>query len=98
MRIVRSSQTYEDIVEIAAWLGADDLTVALRFYDSYEASLETIRKTPKIGSPKRSGDGEPFRIWFVDGFQKVLIIYHDGVDEIKILRVIHSARDYSRFI
>lgn len=85
-------------MEIAAWFGADDPAVALRFFDSYEASLETIRKTPKIGSPKRSRNGEPFRIWFVDGFENVLIIYHDGTDEIKILRVIHSARDYLRFM
>lgn len=98
MRIVRSSQTYKDIVGIAAWLGADDSAVALRFYDHYEASLETIRNTPKIGSPRQSRNGDPFRLWFVDGFEKVLIIYEEDVEEIRILRVIHSALDYSRFI
>jgi len=98
MKIFRSSQTYEDIVEIAAWFGADDPEIALRFYDAYEASLETIRKTPKIGSPRSSRTGEPFRIWFVDGFDNVLIIYEAEDTEVKILRVLHSARDYSRFI
>ena len=96
MRIVRSSQTYEDIVEIGVWLGAEDSDVALRFFDSYEATLEVIKTTPKIGSLRSTGNGEPFRIWFVKGFEKVLIIYQDHADEIKILRVIHSAQDYLR--
>ncbi|HMS08568.1 MAG TPA: type II toxin-antitoxin system RelE/ParE family toxin [Pyrinomonadaceae bacterium] len=98
MRIVRSSQTYEDIVEIAAWLGAEDEAVALRFFDQYESTLEAISKTPKIGAPRRSLSGINFRLWFVDGFEMVLILYEDQPEEIRILRVIHSARDYNRFI
>lgn len=92
MRIVRSSKTFDDIVEIATWLGADDPDVALRFYERYESSLEVICKTPLIGSQRRSTNGETFRIWFVSDFTNILIIYSVEVEEIRILRVIHSAK------
>ena len=36
MKIFRSSQTYEDIVEIAARIGAEDEAIASRFFDRYE--------------------------------------------------------------
>ena len=97
MRIVRSSETYNDFIAIAEYLGKEDPSVALRFWDAYEASLQILGKSPKIGSPRRSRSGEAFRIWFVKGFENILIIYRDSKNEILILRVIHSARDYTRF-
>jgi toxin ParE1/3/4 len=97
MRIIRSSQTYEDLVEIATWLAEDDEAVALRFFDAYEARLTALKKTPKIGAPRRTAYGVDFRIWFVEGFEKVLVIYEEYPNEVRILRVIHSAKDYTRF-
>lgn len=98
MKIFRSSRTYEDIVEIASWLGAEDEAIASRFFDHYESTLAAIAKTPKIGAPRRSLSGVNYRLWFVNGFEKVLILYEDHPGEIRILRVIHSARDYERFV
>jgi plasmid stabilization system protein ParE len=98
MKIVRSSQTYEDLIEIASWLGENDETVALRFFDAYESTLKLISKTPKIGAPRDSLSGNKFRLWFVEGFESVLIIYEDHPAEIRILRLIHSARDYTKFV
>ena len=98
MKIIRSSQTYEDLVEIAAYYGADDATVADRFFDSYELSLQTLKRNPKIGFTRHTKTGEAIRIWMVKNFENVLILYREAPNEIVIMRVIHSARDYNRFI
>lgn len=98
MKLTRRSQTYDDIVEIATYIGTDAPSVADRFYDAVENTLKTLCTVPKIGSQRLSKDGKEFRIWFVTDFPNILILYKEYPDEIEILRVIHSARDYSRFI
>lgn len=98
MNIVRFPQTYEDITEIAAFLGQDDPAVADRFYNSYEQTLKTLARMPKIGSARESKNLGEIRMWFVRDFENVLILYKESSDEIAILRLIHSSRDYTRFI
>lgn len=98
MRINRHSQTYEDIVEIAAYLGREDPAIADRFYDSYEDTLKSLRRTPKLGSTRTSENYGKVRMWYVRDFERILILYKERPDEVVILRVIHSARDYTKFI
>lgn len=98
MRIVRSSIASEDLIEIASFYGAEDAAVALRFYDAYEMSIQTIANNPRIGVAKHTKVGESFRLSLVKGFDKVLILYKEYPNEIVILRILHSARDYTRFI
>lgn len=38
------------------------------------------------------------RMWFVPGFEKCLIFYVERSEEVLILRIIHSSRDYSKVI
>lgn len=97
MRIVKLPQAQIDLVETAEYLAEDDVEVADRFFDAFESALEFIRKTPKIGTIKRYRDQTDIRMWFIRGFEKILIFYTESADEIVILRVIHSARDYTRF-
>ncbi len=98
MNVTRHSQTYDDIVEIASYLGAENPSVADRFYESVEKTLNALGKTPRLGTPRVSENGEIYRIWFVVGFGNILILYKEVPDGLVILRVIHSAQDYNRFI
>src|SRR5436190_21745905 len=96
MRIVRLPQAVIDLIETAEYIAKDDPEIADRYFDAFEESIETIRNTPKIGSIRKFQDRFEIRMWFVRGFEKSLIFYTETQDEIVILRVIHSARDYHR--
>lgn len=97
MRIVKLPQALVDLIETAEYLAEDDLEVADRFFDAFETTLEDLRNTPKIGRVRNYRNEVDIRMWFVRGFEKSLIFYTENSEEIVILRVIHSARDYSRF-
>ncbi len=97
MRIVKLPQALVDLIETAEYLAEDDLEVADRFFDAFETTLEDLRNTPKIGRVRNYRNEVDIRMWFVRGFEKSLVFYTENSEEIVILRVIHSARDYSRF-
>ncbi len=97
MKIVKLPQALIDLVETADYLAEDDPEVADRFFDAVEATLENIRGQPKIGSTRQFRGQTDIRMWFVRGFEKSLIFYTEDADEIVILRIIHSARDYTKF-
>lgn len=97
MKIVKLPQALTDIVETAEYLAQDDIEIADRFFDAFESTLGEICNTPKIGSLRKYRNDVDVRMWFVQGFEKSLIFYTETSDEIEVLRVIHSARDYTRF-
>jgi toxin ParE1/3/4 len=98
MRVAKLPQALADLVETAEYIAEDDIDAADRFFDAFEAALETIRQTPKIGSVRRVEGDPEVRMWPIRGFEKSLIFYTESPDEIVVLRVIHSSRDYTRFI
>lgn len=97
MRIVKLPQALADLVETAEFLAEGDVEVADRFFDAFESTLESLKRTPKIGAVKRYRDQTDIRMWFVQGFENSLIFYTESANEIVIIRVIHAARDYTRF-
>ena len=97
MKLVQLPQALVDLVETADYLAQDDVEVADRFFDAFEKTLQDICNTPKIGRIRKFRDATDVRMWFVHGFEKSLIFYTENADEIVILRVIHAARDYTRF-
>ena len=98
MKVVRLPQALVDLVEIAEYIAQDDIEVADRFFDAFEETIERLRHSPKIGSPRKHQNNVDVRMSFIRGFENCLIFYTENADEIVILRIIHSARDYTRFI
>jgi plasmid stabilization system protein ParE len=98
MKVVRFPKALDDLVEAATYLGRDDPSVADRFFDRFEDSLDTLKSAPTIGSIRVSEVYGEIRIWFVNDFEKILILYKELPGEIQILRIIHSARDFTRFV
>lgn len=96
MKVIKRSLAVKDIIETADYIARDDLEVAYRFLDAVEATIEKLKVTPKIGTLQTSKGQGNLRMWFVDGFPKSLIFYIATKDEIEIVKVIHSARDYYR--
>ena len=98
MKIVKLPQAFIDLVETADYLAEEDISVSDRFFDAFELTLEDLRRSPKIGIVRKFKNHIDIRMWFVRDFKKSLIFYTENTEEIVILRIIHSARDYKRFL
>lgn len=96
MKIVKTPQALTDLIEIADFIARDDLDVAERFFDSFDETIEILAQTPEIGSRKEMTGYNNLRMWFVKGFEKCLIFYTESADELVIVRIVHSSRDYNR--
>lgn len=98
MKIVRLPQALVDLVETAEYIAEDNIDATDRFFDAFEPALKTIGRRPKIGTVRLFENRQEIRMWPIKSFEKCLIFYIVSADEIVILRVLHSARDYTRFL
>ena len=90
------AEARQDIADIFDYLDQRSETVADRFYDAVEQTVQRLLKSPKLGelcrfrNPKTKG----MRVWQVSGFPNHLIFYRPQEDRLEVLRVLHGARDY----
>jgi plasmid stabilization system protein ParE len=96
MKIIKLPQAFIDLIETADYIARDDPAIANRFFNDFDSTLEILAKMPKIGTARQLSDGRIIRMWFVQGFERCLIFYTENSEEIVVLRIIHSSRDYTR--
>lgn len=96
MLVTKSRLAREDILESAKFIADDNPEAGIRFLDAVDETLQLIKTTPLIGRVKLIGKEKNIRMWFVKGFSKHIIFYTYSRQEIRIIRVIHSARDYKK--
>lgn len=72
-----------------------NLNIALRFLDRAEVTFEFLLETPRTGhrADLQVLALRDVRSWAVRDFPNFLIYYHEDVDGIVILDVLHGARD-----
>ena len=69
--------------------------MALRFIDAVEKAFRRLSEMPEIGvlhefdDPRLAGT----RMWPVPKFPRYMIFYHARGEEIRVLRMLHGARD-----
>ena len=95
MPIEKKSQAKADLLEIAAYIAADNPEAAESFLDAAEATFEFIASLPSVGRTFRfqSPAAEGMRVWRVEGFERYLIVYRTVEDRIDSVRVLHGSRD-----
>jgi len=93
-RIVITSLAKSDIEEATIFLAGDNWETALRFVDSFELSIDLLSNSPGIGREIDFPDYGSVRMWFVTGFRRYLIFYLVERTEVRIVRLVHSSRDY----
>ena len=73
--------------------GAPD--VAQRFLVAVESAVDTICRTPGVGSPKQLANPllSALRAWPIPGFRSVRVYYTHAGNELRIVRVLHGKRD-----
>ena len=82
-----------DLVDIVRWIRADNPAAAVRFVDAFKSSVELLSRMPEIGRARPDLGAPGTRSWRVKGFRKYLIFYEAFPDRVRLLRVLHAARD-----
>src|SRR5438128_12675452 len=89
-------QAWQDALEITAYIGADNPEAAARFVPALEATCAQLLALPGMGSARtfQRKDLKGTRILPVTGFELYLIFYAVSGKSIKVIRVLHAARDF----
>lgn len=84
-----------DVVELAAYIGKENLKVADRFLDSCEATFQLLLESPQMGAiyPTKNPRLVDLRVFRVKGFPNHLAFYFERANGVEIVRVVHGARD-----
>ena len=94
-RVVRTGLAEVDLLEHLDYIAVNNPDAALRFVDTVEQAFARLSEMPEIGdlrafaNPRLAG----VRVWPVPKFSRYLIFYQVTQDSIRILRVLHGARD-----
>lgn len=82
-----------DLLEIEAFIGADDPAAAERWLRRALAKVELIGEMPGAGTLLRRGRPRRFLV-----FGRYLIVYDPEPGGALILRILHGARDWRRLV
>jgi toxin ParE1/3/4 len=91
-----SPQAWQDALEIVDYIGTDNPEAASRFVPALEETCEKLVALPGMGSVRNFGRKglKDVRIFPVTGFESYLIFYTASGKSMKVIRVLHVARDF----
>jgi toxin ParE1/3/4 len=82
-----------DMLDIVRRIRPHNPGVAVRFVEAFKSSVELLSRMPEIGRARPDLGAPETRSWRVKGFRKYLIFYEAFPDRVRLLRVLHGARD-----
>src|SRR4051812_15756570 len=92
-RLVVSEDARRDLLEVWVYVATDNQDAADRLIDTITDKFDLLEEIPEAGK-KRDELATGMRSYPV---QRYVIFYHLTENEIKVMRVLHSARDLSSF-
>ena len=94
-RVDKTKQAIFDLIEASAYIARDNIDAAFRFLSAAEEAFRMLAENPKIGPIRalQSARGKGLRSWPIHGFTNYHIYYRSIEDGIKVVRVVHGARD-----
>lgn len=98
MTVAYADGVFEELVSLSYYIAETDEPAAQRFLDACDRTFRFLAANRFVGSQRRfeSVKLAEARMWRVKGFEKHLVFYQPLENGVKILHVIHSARDYNR--
>ena len=89
-------QAWQDAIEITEYIGTDNPEAASRFVPALEDTCTQIVALPSMGSARtfQRKDLKNVRILPVTGFEHYLIFYTAIRKNVKVVRILHTARDF----
>jgi len=85
-----SPKAAQDMLDIQAYIASDSPAAARRTIDKIRAKIRDIAKTPWLGHLRDDLTDKPLYLLGVDNY---IILYVRHLKPIRIMRVIHAARD-----
>ncbi len=96
LKLTVKSAAWADIRRAGQWLAKRNPGAAHRFFSAVRSEIDFLRLNPEIGTPRMSLPS--VRYWRVKTFSNYLIFYSATDEEIKIIAVLHGARDLSAIV
>ena len=97
MKIVHGAEVFEELVNLSSYIAFENEAAAQEFLDACNETFQFLAGNNKIGAVRNFNNPllKDVRVWRVKGFEKYLIFYQPIDDGIKILHVVHSARNWN---
>jgi toxin ParE1/3/4 len=95
-RVLYSPQSLTDLDEILHYLDENaSPSVALRFYEAVEKSVNSIVQIPTVGALRDFNRSEllNMRMFVIREFSNHLIFYQETIDAIEIVRILDGRRN-----
>jgi toxin ParE1/3/4 len=91
-----SPEAWDDMRAIVAYIATDNPDAAERFVPALEQTHAQLEALPGMGSVRHFGrkDLQGVRIIPVTGFEHYLLFYTALRKRVKVLRILHAARDF----
>jgi len=91
-----SPQAWDDMRAIVAYIASDNPDAAARFVPALEATYAQLVALPRMGRVRNFArkDVQGVRVLPVTGFEHYLIFYVAAGTSIKVIRILHAARDF----
>jgi|AGSF01.1.fsa_nt_gi Plasmid stabilization system protein len=99
-KILITPKASQDIDNHFAYIHQNNVDAALRFFDAVRETLAKLAKISAAGRlyPVNNQHLEGLRRWQVKGFENYLIFYLTSEGNIKIVRILHAARDIEEIL
>jgi toxin ParE1/3/4 len=93
-----STQAWDDVRAIVAYIATDNPDVAARFVPALEETFAQLEALPGMGSVRNfvQADLQGVRMLPVTGFEHYLLFYIPAGTSVKVIRILHAARDFPK--
>ena len=93
-RVLRTRLAEQDVIEVATYIGMDNMDAARRFVEAVETDCDKLADFPGMGALRgyRRKGLRQVPSWPLGGFGNYLIFYRPVRNGIEVLRVLHGAR------
>jgi toxin ParE1/3/4 len=100
MRVIVDPVADRDVDEHFRYIARDSLEAAVRFLHAVRVEDRKLVDMPGMGARREfeTPELEGVRSWSVGGFPNHLIFYRPEANGIRVLRVLHGARDIERVL
>jgi toxin ParE1/3/4 len=97
MKIIHGEGVFEELVEISFHIALDNEDAAQDFLNSCDETFQFLAANKNVGTIKNFENSlfSGVRMWRVKGYEKYLIFYQPFADGIRILHIVHGARNYN---
>jgi toxin ParE1/3/4 len=96
MKVTYGPSVFEELVNLSGYIAFENEDAAQKFLDACDATFQFLAVNQYVGAVKGHHRKElnGVRMWRVKGFAKYLIFYLPKPGGVRILHIVHGARDY----